>query len=240
MKPTIIKQISKFFSVILILAFFLTGCTINDSLDCGEELDLLKMHPEDKVYKIYYGVGWPKFFGKLYNGEVSLGSINEKLDIEHINDPEYQDELEDVCCVGYGYVVKCTENVGERYISSCMIYKEAPAIMHYIYDTELVFDSSVTIKEAYILAEESTHERTEYIYFVTDEGDYIFILNREYVDGHPKTFYYLFPADEFGKHCAEEWTKLEENGEQIYSKPDFVTSFENYESYRHTEPYKPE
>lgn len=232
MKSKLLKRISFSIAVVLLASFCLTGCSVNDSLGSGDELEFLLIHSTDKVYKIYYSASCNYFFGELYKGNLTLDSLNEKLPLDpHLkkDDPEFWN----IPCEGHGYVIKCDEHI-ERVIGTCGLRKnDVPYVLKYVEDPNLVFDSSVEIKEVYILIPANPYENEEYIYYVTDKGNYIFIQTSK------SSVYYLVPADEYGKHCAEAFeTEIPE--EALIGGYDFIGHFENNESYRHTEPYKPE
>ena len=234
MKSKLLKRISFSVAVVLLASFCLTGCSVNDSLSSADELEFLLIHSTDKVYKIYYSASCNYFFGELYKGNLTLDSLNEKLPLDpHLKKDDM--EFKDYPCEGHGYVIKCDEHI-ERVIGTCFLRKNnVPHVLKYVEDPNLVFDSSVEIKEVYILIPASQWEDDEYIYYVTDKGDYIFIKTTK----SNETVYYLVPADEYCKHCAEAFeTEIPEGG--LIGGYNFIGTFENNESYRHTEPYKPE
>jgi hypothetical protein len=234
MKSKLLKRISFSIAVVLLASFCLTGCSVNDSLSSADELEFLLIHSTDKVYKIYYSASCNYFFGELYKGTLTLDSLNEKLPLDpHLkkDDPEFMN----IPCEGHGYVIKHGDYI-ENVFGTCFLKKNyVPHVLKYVEEPNLVFDSSVEIKEVYILIPANPYENEEYIYYVTDNGNYIFIKTSK----SNETVYYLVPADEYGKHCAEAFeTEIPEEG--LIGGYNFIGTFENNESYRHTEPYKPE
>ncbi len=229
------KQIFCFIVLISLVSAFFVGCSVNDSLNSGDEVEALKIHSSDEVYKIYYLGSCDYFISQLYNGEKDLDSLNKKLLDPHLKkgDPE----LQEIPCEGHGYIIACSDVI-VRYVGTCGIGKlYTPKVLKYVVDSSQVFDNSVDIKEVYILIPFNLYineYNREYVYYVTDKGDYIFIYDKQNEEG----VYYLVPADEYGKHCAEVYET--HNFDGVIGSYNFVTSFENIESYRHTEPFKPE
>ena len=229
-----LRNTCKIISLILAFVFFLTGCGgVNDSLGSGDEFEFLNVHSTDTVYKVYVVGNVSKFLAMLYNGDMTLDDLNKKLPTDpqiNVSDSDW----EETPCYGHKYIIKCQKG-GDytRVIGTCYIDNSLPGVMEYIEDSRLVFDNSVVIEEVYVMMSEA-FDTKEYIYYVTNVGDFIFIKHTE----DHETVYSLVPAEDFCKHCAQVYETFDDS--DTIGGYDFIGTFKNMESYRHTEPYKPE
>ncbi len=242
MKMTFIGKKGVFLSLLLLFALLLTGCgTTSDSLNCKEDVESLLCHSTDRVYKVYYVAGRAGyFFGELYNGNVSLEDLNTLVMDRHLE--ENQSEAEKNFCVSHKYVI-CCGNTLRRTVDSCnsnYLKGTSPRTMNYLEDPSLVFDKGVEVTSAYLLISSNEYINSEYIYFITDQGDYIFICDEQITSGQKDFVNYLIPAQDFCKHCADKKEDAMPEVGVMGGGYDYEKNFENIESYRHTEPYKPE
>ena len=203
------RQLCTILAVLLLFVFCLSGCA-EDSFGVSNKIrNEISDNSDDTVLKIYIG-SFTDFFYYKYIGAADMDTLNTKVwdteygylfNIRYVVRPAGSSSFR---TYAYDFYKDGLEHIGD---SDSSFYFE------YIDHPERVFDPSIEIKEIYILQKSSSHSSTDYIYYVTDIGDYILMIKDNYYNGEwgePRRLPYLFTFEEYGKFIYDYYSSLDE------------------------------